>query len=132
MEKIKKIINCRRHYSISVKQKKKLPRQLGLGIFIKSSIRSKEFIKYLNNLGHCISYDTVLRIYTFWAMGIMKEGEGYSTIPSNMQPNTFTKAAFDNGDYGQKYDVTNAVLYQYTQGSFQNGNRITLMSNKNS
>ena len=108
---------------------------MGLGIFIKSSIRSKEFIKYSNNFGHCISYNTVLRIYTFWAMGIMKEGEGYSTIPSNIQPNTFTKAAFDKGDYGQKYDfqhVANAVLYQYTQGSFQNGNRITLMSNKNS
>ena len=30
----------------------------------KSAIRSKEFTKYLNNLGHCISYDTALRIDT--------------------------------------------------------------------
>ena len=96
--------------------------------------RSKEFIKYLNNLSHCISYYAVLRIDTLWAMGIMNEGEGCSTIPPNTQPNIFTQAAFDNGDYGQEnapQHVTNTVLYQYTQGSFQNVNRITPMSHKN-
>ena len=58
---------------------------MGLGISMKSAIRSKEFIKYLNNLGHCISYDTVLRIDNSWVLGIMNEGEGYSTIASNIQ-----------------------------------------------
>ena len=81
---------------------KKMPKQVGLGISMKSATRSKEFIKYLNILGHCISYDTVFRIDTSWAIGIMNEGEGYSTIPSNIQPNIFTQAAFDNGDYGQE------------------------------
>ena len=101
---------------------------------MKSANRSKEF-KYLNNLGHCISYDTVLRIDTSWAMGIMNEGEGYSTIPSNIKPNIFTQAAFDNGDYGQEnasQHVQNTVLYQYTQGIFQDVSRITPMSHKNS
>ena len=60
-------------------------------------------------------------------MGTMNEGEGYSTIPSNIQLNIFMQAAFDNGDYGQgnaSQHVTNTVLYQYTQGSFQNVNRM--------
>ena len=33
-----------------------------------------------------------------WAMGIMNEGEKYSTIPSNIKPNIFLQAALDNGD----------------------------------
>ena len=73
--------------------RKKMPKQVGLAISIKSAIKSKEFIKYLNNLGHCISYDTALRIVTSWAMGIMNEGEGYSTISSNIPPNIIMHAA---------------------------------------
>ena len=64
---------------------------MGLRISAKNAIRSKEFIKYLNNLGHCINYDTVLRIDNSWAMGIMNEGEGYSTVPSNIQPNIYLR-----------------------------------------
>ena len=108
-------------------RRKKMPKKVGLGISMKSPIRSKEFVKCLNNLGHCISYDTVLWTDTSWAMETMNEGEGYSTIPSNIQLNIFTQAAFDNGAYGQgnaSQHVTNTVLYQYTQGSFQNVNRI--------
>ena len=44
----------------------------------------------------------------------MNEGEGCSTIPSNIQPNIFAQAVFDNGDYGQEnasLHVTNTVLY---------------------
>ena len=39
-----------------------MPKQVGLGISIKSAIRFKEFIKFLNNLGHYISYDTVFEL----------------------------------------------------------------------
>ena len=74
-------------------RKKNVSKQVGLGISMKSAIRSKEFIKYLNNLGHCSSCDSVLRINTSWAMGIMNEGEGYSGILSNIQPNIFAQAA---------------------------------------
>ena len=70
-----------------------MPKQVELGISMKSAIRSKEFIKYLNNLSHCINYYAVLRIDTLWVIGIMNEGEGCSTIPSNIQPNIFTQAA---------------------------------------
>ena len=41
-------------------RRKKMPKKVGLGISMKSAIRSKEFVKCLNNLGHSISYGTVL------------------------------------------------------------------------
>ena len=88
---------------------------MGLRISIKSAI-----IKYLNNLDHCISYDTVLQNDTSWSIGIMNEGQEYSTKPSNIQPKIFMQAAFDNGSYVQEkasQPVTNTVLYQITQGS---------------
>ena len=88
---------------------------MGLGISIKSAI-----IKYLNNFDHCISYDTVLQNDTSWSIGIMNEGQEYSTKPSNIQPKIFMQAAFDNGSYVQEkasQPVTNTVLYQITQGS---------------
>ena len=47
-----------------------MPKQVGLGISMKSAIRSKEFIKFLNNLGHCISYDIVfkLTLHGLWGL----------------------------------------------------------------
>ena len=47
--------------------KKRMPKHVGLAISLKNCLRSKEFITILNNLGHCISYDDVLRIDTTWA-----------------------------------------------------------------
>ena len=96
--------------------KKKMPKNVSLGISIKNCLRSREFIKYLNNLGHCISYDDVLRIETTWTEEIIAAGDGYATIPSNIKRDCFTQAASDNGDYGQEcasQHVTNTVLYQY-------------------
>ena len=104
-----------------------MPKNIGLALSLKNSIRSKEFINYLNNLGHCISYDDVLRIETTWVTALVEEGEGYATIPTNVKPNLFTQAASDNGDYGQEIlsqHVTNTVLYQYNNlcGSFNTEN----------
>ena len=105
--------------------RKKMPKQVGLAISLKRSVRYKEFITYLNNLGHSICYDDVLRIDTSWEMGLVEAGDGYATIPTNIHSNIFTQAAFDNGDYGQEntsQHVTNTVLYQYTQSMFGNVN----------
>ena len=55
--------------------RKKMPKKVGLDMSMKSAIRSKEFFKYLNNLSHCISYHTVLRIDISWVLGIMNEGD---------------------------------------------------------
>ena len=43
--------------SLSSNGKKRMPKNVGLGLSLKNSTRSKEFITYLNNLGHSISYD---------------------------------------------------------------------------
>ena len=37
--------------------RKQMAKHVGLGVSLKDSLRSKEFITLLNNLGHCISYD---------------------------------------------------------------------------
>ena len=102
--------------SLNSNGKKRMPKNVGLGLSLKNSTRSKEFITYLNNLGHSISYDDVLRIDTTWATSILERGEGYATIPSNVFPLFFTQTASDNGDYSQESNsqhVTNTVLYQY-------------------
>ena len=107
--------------------KKRMPKNVALGIAMKNTLRSKEFISYLNNLGHSISYDDVLRIETTWASDIIDSGAGFATIPHNIKPNIFTQAASDNADYGQEntsQHVTNTVLYQYQMfpGNFANTN----------
>lgn len=108
------------------KGKKKMPKNVALGISLKNSLRSKEFITYLNNLGHCISYDDILRVETTWTSNILGSGDGYATIPSNIIRGSFAQAASDNGDYNQdnsSQHVTNTVIYQYNLqkllGSFQ-------------
>ena len=94
MGNIKKVLSIPQDIiALQSNGRKTIPKQEELEISMKSAIRSKEFIKYLNNLGHCISCDSVLRINTSWAMGIMNEGEGYSAILSNIQPNIFAQAA---------------------------------------
>ena len=97
-------------------KKKKKPKNMGLGLVLKISVRSKEFITLLNNLGHSVSSDNILHVDTPLAAGILEANDGYSTVPTNIRENSFTQAASDNGDYGQENNsqhVTNTVLYQY-------------------
>ena len=70
-----------------------------------------------------VSHDTVRLIETCWAENILRSGDGYATIPSNVKYGDFVQAASDNGDYSQENStqhVTNTVLYQYplVPGSF--------------
>lgn len=121
-DKEKKVLSIAQDIiSLNTNGRKKMPKQVGLAISLKASGRSKDFIRCLNNLGHCISYDDVLRIETSWAEGLIEEGDGYAMIPSNIVTGSFVQAAFDNADYGQaeaSQHVTNTVLYQCQQGSF--------------
>ena len=121
-EKEKKVLSIAQDIvSLQSSGRKRMPKHVGLAVSLKNSLRSKEFIRYLNNLGHCICYDDVLRIDTSWAAGLIEEGDGYATIPTNIVPGIFTHAAFDNGDYGQEnasQHVTNTVLYQCKHGTF--------------
>ena len=87
----------------SLTDKKKL-KQFRLNLSMKSGIRSKEFISYLNHLGY--SYDVFLRTDISRAMELMDAKGGYCTIPSNIQSNIFAKAAFGNGGYCQKMPLS--------------------------
>ena len=103
--------------------KKAMPKNIGLAIAVKSLVRSKELNEVLHKNGHCVSYDTVRLIETCWAENILRSGDGYATIPSNIKYGDFVQAASDNGDYSQENStqhVTNTVLYQYplVPGSF--------------
>ena len=87
-----------------------MPKHTALAISLKSVERSKEFITYLNRLGHCISYDEALRIQTKWAYGILEtDGGGFTVIPSNITEGSFVKGAFDNGDNGQEKTSQNVT-----------------------
>ena len=46
----------------STAKKKRMPKNIGLGVVLETSVRSKEFITLLNNLAHSVSYDDILRI----------------------------------------------------------------------
>ena len=68
---------------------------------MKRSFRSRELITLLNNLGHSLSYDDIVRIDTTCAAGILEVNDGYSTVPTNIRVKFFIQAVSDNGDYGQ-------------------------------
>ena len=99
--------------------RKQMPKHIGLGISLQNCLRSKKFITYLNNLGHSICYNEVLRTETNWASEIMKHVDGCTKLPSNTEKAEqpfFTQAVTDNRDYGQKnpsQHITSKVLYQY-------------------
>ena len=74
MGNIKKVLSIPQDIiALQSNGRKTIPKQEELEISMKSAIRSKEFIKYWNNLCHCSSYDTVLQIDTSWSMGIMNK-----------------------------------------------------------
>ena len=85
--------------------KKQMLKQVGFGISLKNSLRSKEFITYLNNLGRSICYDEVLRIEFTWVSGIWGKVDGFATLPTYLSKFFFTQASSDNGDYGQENTI---------------------------
>ena len=61
-----------------------MPKNIGLGLVLKRSFRTRELITLLNNLGHSVSYDDIVRIDTTCA-GILEVNDGYSTVPTNIR-----------------------------------------------
>ena len=95
---------------------KKMPKQVGLGVTLKASLRSREYITLLNKFGESINCYEVLGIDAYWAEQIIERGDGYAIIPTNVVYGEFAQAAFDNADYGQEnasQHVTNTAIYQY-------------------
>ena len=62
-----------------------MPKNIGLGLVLKRSFRTRELITLLNNLGHSVSYDDIVRIDTTCAAGILEVNDGYSTVPTNIR-----------------------------------------------
>ena len=62
-----------------------------------------------------------MRIGTKCANGTLEEGDEYGTLRSNVKADIFSRVAFDNADCGQQNNsqhITNTVIYQYPNGSF--------------
>ena len=108
--------------SMSSDAQKKMPKQVGLGVSLKASLRSREYITLLNKFGESVNYHEVLGIGAYWAEEVIERGDGYATISTNMFKYC-AQATFDNVDYGVEnasQHVTNTVIYQYCRnGEFK-------------
>ena len=63
---------------------KRMPKQVGLGVSLKASLRSREYITLLNKFGENVNYHEVLGIDAYWAEEIIERGDGYATISTNI------------------------------------------------
>ena len=63
---------------------KRMPKQVELGVSLKASLRSREYITLLNKFGENVNYHEVLGIYAYWAEQIIERGDGYATISTNV------------------------------------------------
>ena len=76
-----------------------MPKQVGLDISLRNSLRSKEFVMHLDNMGNSICYDEVLRNETTWISDILKKGDGFATLHTNLSKSFFTQRAFKKRIY---------------------------------
>ena len=109
----------------------KMPKQVGLDVSLKASLRSREYIILLNKFGESVNYHEVLGIDAYWAEQIIERGDGYATVPTNIAFSEFAQAAFDNADYGQEnasQHVTTPVIYQYCRNGEFNQHVLPQMS----
>ena len=105
--KLLKILSiAQRIIFVSSDVQKKMPKQVGLGVSLKASLRSREYI--INMFGESVNYHEVLGIDAYWAEQIIERDDGYVTIAKKYCFGKFAQAAFDNADY----DRENAC-YQY-------------------
>ena len=115
--KYKKILSIAQDIiNVSSIGRKLMPKCVGLAVALKTRLNSKEFVEICNKNGHCMSYDTVLRIESCWADEILNNDEGYACIPNIIASDIFTQAVADNSDYGQansSQHITNTILLQY-------------------
>ena len=97
---------------------KKMPKQVGLSVSLKASLRSREYITLLNKFGESVNYHEVLGIDAYWTEEIIDRGDGYATISTNIVFGECVQATFDNVDYGAEsasQHVTNTIIYQYSR-----------------
>lgn len=54
---------------------------------------------HLDNMGNSICYDEVLRNETTWISDILKKGDGFATLHTNLSKSFFTQRAFKKRIY---------------------------------
>ena len=60
---------------------KRMPKQVGLSVSLKASLRSREYNTLLNKFGENVN---VLGIDAYWAEEIIERGDGCATISTNI------------------------------------------------
>jgi len=115
--------------------RKKMPKNVGLGIALKTMVRGKEIITMLNHHGHCVNYWDCEQTETRWAeisLNRFDEGEGYyqAILPSSIEPDVFAQCAADNADYVEDTldgkDSVHVMSIAFYQGGFPlNPNELT-------
>ena len=102
------------------------PKHVGSALLIHNSTRSKDLVEAVHKAGHCIGYDTLLRVETALAEQEIERHEDNNGIPvpPNMKPGVFTQFASDNLDKIEQtrtgkdtFHVTNTACFQRTDAS---------------
>uniref|UniRef100_A0ABD2W9L6 Uncharacterized protein n=1 Tax=Trichogramma kaykai TaxID=54128 RepID=A0ABD2W9L6_9HYME len=75
-----------------------MPLQVLIGIFVQSTLRSKNTILILNRLGVCICYEEIVRIRARLAAYTVQENSINVPIPSHFDSTSYVTTAFDNFD----------------------------------
>lgn len=87
--------------------RKLTPKHVGLGLTIHQATRSKELVQLLYSAGHCVSYETVLRIDNTIASDVLEKykDNGNVFVPRNFceeSTTEYTRYAVDNIDINEE------------------------------
>ena len=98
---------CQDIIFLSSGNRKLTPKHIGLGLTIHQATRSKELVQLLHSAGHCVSYDTVLRMDNTIANDVLQRyrENGNVFVPSNFTENSdtkYTRYAVDNIDINEE------------------------------
>ena len=107
-------IHCSSHGRV------KLPKHVGLAMFVRHMTGSKHLVSILNRMGHCSSYDQIESVDTGIAKEILAKSQQTGTVlPSNICPGPLIQFAADTNDLNEETldrknttHATNLVLYQ--------------------
>ena len=123
--KMKQILSTFQFMFYNVHQgHKRTPFHVMNSVAIHDTCKSKTLISSFNKFGLCISYDELMRIHHDIASYTAQSAENDMQLPSSLDVNRFTMAAFDNFDHientlsgiDSSHDTV-AVVFQEKDGS---------------
>ena len=113
---------------VSSDVQKKMPKQVGLGVSLKVSLRSREYIILLNKFGESVNCHEVLGIDTCWAEQIIERDDGYVTVPKILFLGNLPEQHLIMQTMVEKMHVTNTIIYQYCRNGEFNEHVLPQMS----